>query len=68
MAVNSWQWLGLQIGNVCVILNNVIYDTWDFSPLVELGSKEQNPVNFRNMHKTKKRRLGSALFSSGGRT
>ena len=53
MAVNSWQWLGLQIGNVCVILNNVIYDTWDFSPLVELGSKEQNPVNFRNMHKTK---------------
>ena len=27
-----------------VILNVVIYDTRDFSPLVELGSKEQDPV------------------------
>ena len=29
-----------------VIQNEVIYDTRDFSPLVELGSKEQDPVHF----------------------
>ena len=32
-------------GNCSVILNEVIYDTRDFSPLVELGSKEQDPVH-----------------------
>ena len=32
--------------NRSVILNGVIYDTRDFSPLVELGSKEQDPVRF----------------------
>ena len=32
-------------GNCSVILNGVIYDTRDFSPLVELGSKEQDPVH-----------------------
>ena len=31
-------------GYCSVILNGVIYDTRDFSPLVELGSKEQDPV------------------------
>ena len=33
-------------GDSSVILNGVIYDTSDFSPLVELGSKEQDPVRF----------------------
>ena len=33
-------------GDSSVILNGVIYDTRDFSPLVELGSKEQDPVRF----------------------
>ncbi len=32
-------------GNCSVILNGVIYDTRDFSPLVELGSKELDPVH-----------------------
>ena len=32
-------------GNCSVILNGMIYDTRDFSPLVELGSKEQDPVH-----------------------
>ena len=34
-----------ECGNCSVILNGVIYDTRDFSPLVELGSKEQDPVH-----------------------
>ncbi len=29
-----------------VILSIAIYETWGFSPLVELGSKEQDPVKF----------------------
>ena len=33
-------------GDSSVILNGVIYDTRDFSPLVELGSKEQDSVRF----------------------
>ena len=31
--------------NDCVILSEAIYETRGFSPLVELGSKEQDPVN-----------------------
>ena len=47
--VANFAYLSKMVDNktVFVILNAVIYDTWDFSLLVELGSKEQDPRMFK---------------------